>query len=168
MLENKEVWKDVKGYEGKYQVSNQGRVWSVGSQKYLYGTANHDGYLSVHLTAKNGKCKKEFIHRLVAIAFIDNPEIKPEVNHKDENKQNNCVENLEWMTHVENSNYGTRNKRAGESNSIDIYCIELDKVFHGIREAGRITGICHTSIHRCCKGQLKTAGGYHWEYYNGN
>ena len=92
----KEIWKDCKGYEGKYQVSNLGRVWSIGSQKYLKGSYDRDGYIQVYLTAKNGKVKMEKVYRLVALVFLDNPNNYPQVNHKDKNKQNNCVDNLEW------------------------------------------------------------------------
>lgn len=117
-----EIWKDCKGYEGKYQVSSMGRVWSVRAQKYLTGTVSASGYVYVHLTALNGKRKKERLHRLVAIAFLDNPEELPQVNHKDENKLNNCIDNLEWCSAAYNCNYGTRNqrivnKRNGANNS---------------------------------------------------
>lgn len=106
-----EIWKDCKGYEGKYQVSTQGRVWSVKGQRYLKGTVTKKGYVYVHLTAKNGKAVKERLHRLVALTFLDNPDNLPVVNHKDENKLNNSVDNLEWCSHKYNCNYGTRNAR---------------------------------------------------------
>ena len=114
MLENKEIWKDCKGYEGKYQVSNFGRVWNVNNQKYLKPWISKGGYYLVNLMSKNGKIKHELIHRLVAIAFIDNPCNYPQVNHKDEDKTNNCVDNLEWCNSKYNNNYGTRNKRISE------------------------------------------------------
>lgn len=113
-----EIWKDCKGYEGKYQVSNLGRVWSVKGQKYLKGTILPSGYVHVHLTTPNGKRKKERLHRLVAIAFLDNPNNLPQVNHKDENKLNNCVDNLEWCNAKYNANYGTRNQRIGDTRRI--------------------------------------------------
>ena len=111
----KEIWRDGKGYEGKYQVSNMGRVWSIKGQKYLKGTIAKSGYVYVHLTAKNGKAVKERLHRLVAIAFLENPNNLPAVNHKDENKLNNSLDNLEWCSHQYNCNYGTRNQRITES-----------------------------------------------------
>ena len=163
----KEIWKDCKGYEGKYQVSNLGRVWSIGSQKYLKGSYDKDGYIQVCLTAKNGKCKKELIHRLVALAFLSNPKGLPQVNHIDENKENNCVDNLEWTSIKDNANHGTRNKRISKANSIPVYCFELDKTFYGAREAERELGINHSSISKSCQGKQKTTGGYLWEYYNG-
>ena len=167
MMEIKEIWKDCKGYEGLYQVSNLGRVWNIKLQRYLKGSHDKDGYIQVYLTAKNGKCKKEFIHRLVALAFLDNSNNYPQVNHKDENKQNNCVDNLEWCDAKYNANHGTRNKRVSKANSISVYCFELDKTFYGAREAERELGINHSSISKACRGKQKTAGGYLWEYYNG-
>ena len=115
MLDNNEIWMDCKGYNGKYQVSNMGRVWNVKSQTYLKGTVTDRGYVYVHLTAPNGKHKKERLNRLVALAFIPNPLGLPQVNHKDENKLNNCADNLEWCDAKYNANYGTRNQRIGNS-----------------------------------------------------
>ena len=96
MMEIKEIWKDCKGYEGLYQVSNLGRVWDIKLQRYLKGSYDKDGYIQVYLTAKNGKVKMERVHRLVALVFLDNPNNYPQVNHKDKNKGSNCVDNLEW------------------------------------------------------------------------
>ena len=163
----KEIWKDCKGYEGLYQVSNLGRVWSIRSQRYLKGCYDKDGYIKVNLTAKNGKVKTERVHRLVALAFLSNPKGLPQVNHIDENKENNCVDNLEWTSIKDNANHGTRNKRISKANSIPVYCFELDKTFYGAREAERELGINHSSISKACHGKQKTAGGYLWEYYNG-
>lgn len=158
MLENKEIWMDCKGYEGFYQVSNLGRVWSVRSQSYLTGNADKDGYLRVHLTAKNGKRKMEFIHRIVALAFISNPTGLPVVNHRDQNKQNNCVDNLEWCD-VRYNNIYSKGKA--------VRCIELDLVFDCSQTAMKELGVDGSDIRKCCKGQKNTCGGYHWEYYNG-
>ena len=99
---NMEIFKDIKGYPD-YQISNKGRLWSCKSNKYLNPFKNNKGYRMINIKAANGKRKGELIHRLVALAFIDNPESKPEVNHKDRDKENNCVENLEWVTHSENN-----------------------------------------------------------------
>ena len=101
MLENMEVWKDIEGYPN-YQISNKGRVWSVKRQIYMKPLIDTDGYHRIRITAINGKRKTEKIHRLVALAFVDNPEGKPEVDHIDRNRQNNCAENLRWVTHSEN------------------------------------------------------------------
>ena len=114
-MTEKEIWKDVAGYEGLYKVSNKGNVRSV-ARKDSIGrkcggrTRKHfcreGGYPEISLY-KDGLRKQKLIHRLVAEAFISNPNDFPEVNHKDENKKNNCVENLEWCTSEYNTNYGT-------------------------------------------------------------
>ena len=160
-MESGEVWTDIKGYEGKYQVSSKGRVWHVLKQRYIKGRVDKDGYKIVILYAKNGKRKFEKVHRLVAINFIgEPPKGKTQVNHKDENKQNNCVENLEWCNNKYNCNYGNRNKKI----STPVYCVELDRIFYGSRQAERELGIDHSSIIKCCKGKIETCGGYHWKY----
>ena len=112
-----EVWKDVIGYEGIYEVSNLGIIRSV--ERYDYSghkrkaktiafVIDRDGYAKVHLCLC-GKARYHFVHRIVATAFIDNPENLPQINHKDENKKNNKAENLEWCTAKHNINYGKRN-----------------------------------------------------------
>ena len=113
--------KDIEGYEGLYAVTEDGQVWSYRSQKFLKPWIAN-GYYQVTLS-KNGEKKKHKIHRLVAIIYIPNPDNLRDVNHKDENKLNNCLDNLEWLSHKDNSNYGTRNqrisatrKRKGENN----------------------------------------------------
>lgn len=118
-----EAWKDIKGYEGLYQISNIGRVKSLSridsrgnkrNEKILKISKNNSGYYFVGL-CKNGKVKQYLIHRLVAEAFVRNPYNYSEVNHKDEDKQNNIADNLEWCTHEYNCKYGTRNKRVLET-----------------------------------------------------
>lgn len=114
-----EEWKDIIGYEGKYQVSNLGRIKSLnynntGEEGILDGDTNKRGYKVVNLS-KNGKGRTFLLHRLVAIAFIPNPNNLPEVNHINEDKNNNCVDNLEWCTSEYNANYGTRNKRISKN-----------------------------------------------------
>lgn len=114
----KEMWKDILGYEGLYQVSNLGDVRSLkyagGNKVKMLKQATVNGYKRVSLV-KNGKGKNYLVHRLVAIAFIPNPDNLPIVNHKNEDKTNNNVNNLEWCTQEYNINYGTRNERASES-----------------------------------------------------
>lgn len=102
--------KDIKGFEGVYGVTSCGKVWSYRSKRFLRPWKAGKGYLEVHLS-KSGEEKKVYIHRLVADAYIPNPENKPQVNHRDEVKTNNCVNNLEWMTNKENNNYGTKRER---------------------------------------------------------
>lgn len=149
--------KDVKGYEGLYAVTSCGKVWSYISQKFLSPRITHAGYYEVHLR-KQGESKQFRVHRLVAEAYIDNPENKPEVNHKDENKLNNCINNLEWFTSKENVNYGTRSQRVSQKKSKSIYCTELNRIFSSMTEAQNKTGINRGLISRCCNGKLKRAG----------
>ena len=155
--------KDIQGYEGLYAVTEDGRVWSYRSKKFLKPGEHSSGYLHVTLS-KNGVKIDCFIHRLVAAAYIPNPENKPQVNHRDENKLNNCVDNLEWMTSKENANYGTRNVRVSEKRKKKVLCVETNKIYNSIEEAGADTDTYATNISAVCKGKLKTTGGYHWEY----
>lgn len=120
MLLPKQIWKDIPGYEGKYQVSNTGRVRSLnynrtGKTKVLKQNTNKLGYKSVFL-CKDGKFKRYYIHRLVALAFILNPNNYPIINHKDENPSNNYYKNLEWCTYEYNVNYGNCRKKISEAN----------------------------------------------------
>ena len=166
----KEIWKDIEGYEGLYQVSNFGRVRSLknGKVRILKPLTNKNGYLRVQLY-KNNSLKTIFIHRLVAMAFIPNPNNLPMVNHKDEDKTNNIVSNLEWCDAKYNSNYGTARKRMIEK--IQKVVLQIDKntnvvinIFPSMKEAERQTGYNHGHICNCCKGKLKTTGGYKWSY----
>lgn len=121
-----EIWKDIKGYEGYYQVSNFGKVRSLNRSIYRKNGRKqsfkdqelkfHDkhGYLGINLR-KDGKIKSCTVHRLVAEAFIPNPYNLPQINHKDENKYNNRIDNLEWCSSSYNMNYGTRTYRSIES-----------------------------------------------------
>lgn len=167
-----EIWKDVEGYEGLYQVSSEGRVKSLGNnktrkEKILKNCKDKDGYLYV-LLCKEGKKKYFTIHRLVAKAFLSNPNNLLEVNHKDENKQNNCVENLEWCDCKYNINYGTRTERFIKSKSIPILQFTKDGDFvrrwDGIRQVERELGINNRSICSCLKGKTKSAGNFRWCY----
>lgn len=167
----KEIWKDILGYEGLYQVSNFGRVKSLkfGKERILKLTKDKDGYLIVNLY-KNNKSKTFKVHRLVAEAFIPNPDNLPQVNHKDEDKSNNIVSNLEWCDVKYNQNYGTRNKRIGKSNtngkrSKTVLQYTLDGKFvrewESYRECKR-NGFNHVS--ECCRGKLKSCEGFIWLY----
>lgn len=102
-----EVWKDIKGYPN-YQISNYGRVWHKKKQRYVAQSHNNKGYCQVWMYAINGKRKHELVHRLVALAFITNSEGKPEVNHINHIRDDNRVENLEWVTHGENNTIGRK------------------------------------------------------------
>lgn len=162
-----EVWKDIKGYEGKYQISNLGNVMSLNynntqKPKLLALKLSKDGYYQVGLSNKQ---KKKFyrVHRLVAEAFIPNPENKEQVNHKNEIKTDNCVSNLEWATVKENINYGTRNQRTSNALKIKVRCVETGEVYDSITDAATAINGDPSTISKCVRGVLKTHKGYHWE-----
>lgn len=163
----KEIWKDIQGYEGLYQVSTLGRVKRVTTGRILKGSKDKDGYLMVRLSKNNIKSDKA-IHRLVAQAFIPNPENKLEVNHIDENKTNNSLYNLEWMTRKENINHGTRNERASKSNSIPIIAINIkngeSQEFYGACECARQLGLYQQHISAVLNGKQKQTKGYTFKY----
>lgn len=166
----KEIWKDIKYFENVYQISNLGRIKSLPKKRnskfnnkeiILKQFKNTNGYLQIDLW-KNNKRKHILVHKLVAQTFIENSNNYPFINHKDENKQNNCVDNLEWCTAKYNANYGTRNLRLSSA----VLCIELNKKYNSIKEASEDLKIYKTSISHCCANSkhYKTAGGYHWRY----
>lgn len=167
-----EQWLDISGYEGLYQISNFGRVKSFYFKNpRILKPHKVKGYSNVELY-KNKKKKQFYIHRLVMENFcpIENMNVL-DVNHKDEDKSNNHISNLEWMTHKDNLNYGSRAEKArmkmqgkNSSRSKKVRCIEKDVIYEALREAERQLGIPATNISRACKGKIKTAGGYHWEY----
>ena len=109
--------KDIPGYEGKYAATSCGKIWSYKSKKFLKPKSDKDGYYKVNLYY-DGKQKTYFIHRLVALTYIPNPNNLPQVNHKSEIKTENFIDNLEWCTGEYNTNYGTRNERAGKTLSM--------------------------------------------------
>ena len=154
--------KDIKGYEGQYAVTSCGKVWSYASKKFLQPYDNHFGYLIVDLST-DGIVKHRRVHRLVAEAYIPNPENKPQISHLDDNKQNNSVNNLAWATAKENLNHGNWNERIRIRNCTKIRCVETGEIYKSQAAAARDLGICPQSIHHCIHGKQKTAGGYHWE-----
>ena len=184
MTEEKEVWKDIAGYEGLYQISSLGNVKSLNynrtkKERILTPGKRGSGYLFVCL-CKVGKSKKFNIHRLVGDAFIENPKNFPQVNHIDEDKTNNCVDNLEWCTAKYNMNFGTRGARDLETKKLrnrknaEKSVLQFTKdgkfvnEYHSISEAERNTGIYQSNIVQCCKNRkrYKSAGGYIWKYKN--
>ena len=169
-----EIWKDVVGFEGAYMVSNFGRVMSLNYhnfhiKKILNLRKNRKGYLIIAL-CYNGKKLLTFAHRLVAMAFIPNPQNLPQVNHKDENKENNCVNNLEWCDCLYNNNYGSRNIKIREtfksfkSHKVFQYDLECNllAIYDSAEDAGRKTGISPSAIRACCRGKHKTHAGFYW------
>ena len=156
--------KDIKGYEGLYAITPEGEVWSYKSKMFLKPGVNNIGYLYVNL-CKNGKRKSYVIHRLVAMAYLPNPENLPEINHKDENKTNNCLQNLEWCNRKYNINYGNRIERMVSSNKKPILQYTLNGEF--VREWPSATDVgkeVKNNICHCLKGDYKTAYGYKWFY----
>ena len=171
-----EIFKDIKDLEGKYQVSNLGNIMSLnyngtGKSKLLKPGKTKNGYLLVSLY-KNRKRKSYKVHRLVAEHFIPNPDNLPEINHKDENKENNSVDNLEYCTHEDNINHGTRNERIAKANtngkrSKKVLQFTLDgefvKEWPSVNECGR-NGFNQGNIVSCCNGKLKQYKGFIWRY----
>lgn len=162
----KEIWKDILGYEGLYQVSNFGRVKSLkfGKERILKLIKDKDGYFIVNLY-KNKKIKSFRVHRLVAEAFIDNPDNLPQVNHKDENPSNNVVSNLEWCNAKYNINFGTRSKKVSKKLSKPVLQYTLDGEF--VREwksysECKRNGFNHVDM--VCRGKRKSCGGFIWRY----
>ena len=165
----KEIFKDIKNYEGLYQVSNLGRVYSIINNKILKPKLNRCGYLSVNLKYKGSHVTKS-IHRLVAQTFIENLYNFPQVNHIDEDKTNNCVDNLEWCTYKYNNNYGTHREKEARTKGKKVFQYTKDgkfvKEFYSTQEAKRCTGINQGNIWACCAGRYKSAGGYIWKFKN--
>lgn len=163
-----EIWKDIAGCGGQYQVSNYGRVRSLkmaSGQILKPSTDGRKGYLHIKLyTAAGPRMKK--VHRLVADAFIPNPDSKPQVNHINGNKADNRVENLEWATQSENQRhrFDVLHQTAEGAPPTPIICVETGTDFRSISEAARALRLEATNICKVCKGQLKTTGGYHFRY----
>lgn len=174
-MNDKEIWKNIDGYDGLYKISSRGRVFSCISNRIKPSFANNKGYHLVHLY-KAGFDKSFLVHRLVALAFCENPHGYKEINHIDEDKSNNFASNLEWCSRKYNQMYsgnikkwadaGAKGNQIASSKAV-VQC-DLDgnpiKTFTGLREAFRMTGIFHCSIMKCCQGKQQTAGGYKWHY----
>ena len=167
----KEVWKAISDFNN-YEVSNLGRVRNITTGKVLKPVLDGRGYYKANLYKQN-KAYTRSIHRLVATEFIPNSDKLPEVNHKDEDKTNNSIENLEWCSHYYNSNYGTRNERVAKAitGSLNygakrVKCVETAEIFNCTRDAARKYNLELFSVSNAANpNQLqKTAGGYHWEY----
>lgn len=164
-------WRAPFGYDGLYLVSNTGMVYSVRRRAMLKPDIVK-GYLQVTLQ-KSGVRERKKVHRFVAELFIPNPENYGFINHKDENKRNNFVENLEWCTISYNNAFGYRTEkskitqiknapRIGKTRFVR--CVETNKTYESSKQAERETGADHSHILRCCAGKAKTAGGMRWEY----
>lgn len=168
-----EEWRDVVGYEGLYQISNLGQVRNVKTGKIRAQQNGDGGYKFVILHDSKGGRRPltKGIHRLMAEAFIPNPDNKPCVNHKDENTSNNTLDNLEWVTYQENNVYGTRLERAAEAEfdkGKTVYRFtksgELIDSFPSLSTAARFLGVHVAHISHCCLGERKSAYGYKWSF----
>lgn len=172
-MSSKEEWRDVVGYEGLYQVSNLGRVKCVehytSDGKLLKPHIMRqykDRYMGVHLS-NSGKVKTVWVHRLVAEAFIPNPSNLATVNHKDENKENNNVLNLEWMSQHNNNLYNGRNWRAGFKHRKQVTFKSIEGhtyTLSGAIEFIELFGVSRDKVYKCLAGKQRTAGGYKLEY----
>ena len=175
-----EIWKtavsDGELYEGLYKVSNLGKILSLnyrntGKPGLMNPGTDKDGYLQVSLR-KNGETKTCYVHRLIAQTFIPNPENKPEINHIDEDKTNNRVDNLEWKCHKDNINHGTHNERSAKTRtngklSKRVLQLSLDgeliREWESTQECGR-NGFCQGAVSECCQGKRKTHKGFRFMY----
>ncbi|MBS7066772.1 MAG: HNH endonuclease [Lactococcus lactis] len=169
-------WRDIEGFEGQYMVSNTGLVKSLkGKTERIMKPRRKkiikkDGSVELsyeELVLSNGGVpQSKLVHRLVAQAFIPNTENKPEVNHIDEDKGNNSVENLEWNTHEENSNHGTKNIRSANKQSMAVIGVDehgnIVEIHSSIRSAERLTGFGHSNISACASGKIIKYKGLEW------
>lgn len=174
------IWKSIKGFEQSYDISDTGLVRSKvnnkGKLRYLIKKThvNNNGYEVVPLSHK-GKRKLLAVHRIVALAFIPNPENYPQINHKNENKLDNTVANLEWCTSKYNCQYGSRTermrmKRREDKRSFNVEQIDKEgnvvNTFFSMKEAQRITGIRESGISKCVNGIILSSGGFYWRRIN--
>lgn len=179
-MEN-EIWKDIVGFEGIYQVSNLGRVKSLertirnkGTKSGFYHISekilsprkniNRHGYYEISLK-QNGKEKRFKLHRLVAIAFIPNPNNLPQVNHKDGNKDNNTVNNLEWCTDKENKKHAWENNLCSSSHrKRKVRCIQTGQIFESVVDASKKIPCDRRGLFRVLSGEKQQIKGYSFEY----
>lgn len=165
-----EIWKDIQGYEGRYKISNLGRIKSLSKMnrkgnEFCSPVRSKQGYRRVVLF-KDKKTKTYMVHRLVAQTFLSNPKNKPYINHKNGLKEDNVAENLEWVTSSENIEHAFKNKLCKSRKKVLQFNLKgkLIKEFEGLRVAERQIGINHCNISFCCNGIKKTAGGFIWKF----
>lgn len=162
-----EIWRPIKGFETLYEVSNKGRIRSLcgryGNLRIVKLGHGSRGYMNVCL-CDHGKQTTRNVHRIVAETFIPNPDNLPCVNHKDEDKTNNDVSNLEWCSYYYNNTYGDRLTKSAIKRGKPVKCVETGETYASGRAAQRATGIKQGDISNCCNGKRITAGGFHWEF----
>lgn len=179
IMEKAPTLRGIQGYEGLYEVSDTGRVFSLkfGKRRKIAAGLSSSGYLSVVLQ-NSAKRRSLTVHRLVAFAFLENPEMKATVNHKDGVKTNNHVSNLEWNTQSENMRHAYRvlkirparlgklGKLHAQSKRVEQYDKngKFVKLHVGIREAARQTNLSRGSVSNVITGRTKTGGGFVWKY----
>jgi hypothetical protein len=160
-----EEWRDVIE-NNNYMVSNTGKVFSKYSQKEMYLRTNRQGYIFVRLSKDGKKCDR-FVHRLMGIAFLENPDNLPEINHKDEIKGNNLLSNLEWVTSKQNNNYGSRRLRQRITAGNEVYQYDMNgnfiNKFASTRHAGE-QGFHWGLIAQTCRGNQNHHKGFKWSY----
>lgn len=161
---NKEIWEK---FEENYAISNLGNIKNLKTKRILKLRPNYKGYLKTNISV-NGKLRTVFPHRLVGQMFIKNPNDLPMVNHKDENKQNNCADNLEWCDNKYNVNYGTAKERRAQKRRKKVYKYSLDneyiEEYNSVIEASKSINGTPVGICRVCNNQRKTYKGYIWKY----
>lgn len=170
-----EIWKDISGYEGMYQISNLGKVRSVdrvvhgrndyfqkGIELKIFSNWNYDFVV----VSRNGKSKRLYLHRLVAEHFVENPNNYNVVNHKDENKRNNKADNLEWCTSKYNANYGKRNRKIAQKLGKRIARMKNGKILqvYSSQADAKRNGFSQSQISKCCNGKIKQHKGYEWKF----
>lgn len=162
-----EEWRQIviNGEKWDYEVSDCGNVRNIRTGKRLKPQKSKKGYLRVGLY-KNEKYNNFQVHRLVANAFIPNPNNLETVNHINENKEDNRVENLEWLSRENNTKYGTRSERSAKSREKRVKCVETGIIYESISKASEKTGFSRWGIGMCCNEKLETCGGYHWKFIN--
>lgn len=160
--------KDIPGYEGRYAATKNGQIYSYIQHKFLLQETVETGYKRVCLIDANGIRKHMRVHRAVLSAFCPVEGMENlDANHLNENRTDNRLENLCWMSHRDNLNYGDHNKRVSKAVSKKVYCQELDRVFNSQKEAAQVLNIHASGISQCCRGRIETTRGYHFCYWKG-
>lgn len=162
---------DVFGWEAavpikdfpNYSIDKMGNVYNL-AHKMIKPSVSNNGYLRVSLNNEKVKHKRFFVHRLVAEAFIPNPDNKSQVNHIDYNRSNNSVSNLEWCTPLENLQHSKIIEKATEAKKRKVVCITTGEVFDSFKEVSKKLGLSHSNLVACCKGKRKRCGGLEWKY----